>query len=186
MTISTLHRLERAARLAFSTLALGAGVSLAAPATTLPYSFIDVDLVSVDTGGGSETGISVDGSLGFTDMFYGVASISDIDTLTTISVGGGLHGALGPRLHIFGELQFLSMDAGAASDTGYILSGGLRGEATSQLELYGRIDHVDIFGGTDDSLTIGGVYYFDRIGIGASFTSNDTADAVSIGLRFTF
>lgn len=186
MTTSTLRRFARALRFALPMLAFGAVAGFAAPATTLPYSYIDVDLVSVDSGGGSESGLSVDGSLALGEMLYGVASISDIDTVTSISAGMGLHGALSPRLHIFGELQLLSVDAGGASDTGFVLSGGLRGEATPQLELYGRVDHVDIFGGTDDSLTIGGVYYFDRVGIGAAFTSNDNADALSIGLRFSF
>jgi len=183
---STLRRLVRAAQLALPMLALSAGASLAAPATALPYNYIDIDLVSVDSGDGSDSGLSVDGSYAFSDMFYGVASISDIDPVTTLSAGAGLHGALAPRLHIFGELQFLSVDAGAGSDTGYMLSGGLRGEATPQLELYGRVDHIDIFGGTDDSLTIGGVFYLDAVGIQAAFTSNDTADAVSVGVRFSF
>lgn len=152
----------------------------------LPYSYLDIDFVSVDSGGGSETGLSLDGSLALGEMLYGVASISDIDPTTTMSIGFGLHGELSRNLHIFGELQFLSIDAGPVDDTGYVLSGGLRGAPTPDLELFGRVDHIDIFNGTDDSLTVGGVYYFNSVGLQAAFTSNDNADAVSLGVRFSF
>lgn len=171
-------------RLPLIALALSAGASLAD--TPLPYDYIDVDFVSVDAGGGNQTGLSLDGSLSLSDMFYGVASISDVDPVTSIAVGLGLHGALGQNLHVIGELQFLSLDAGAASDTGFMLSGGLRGAATPNLELFGRVDRIDIFGGTDNSVTVGGVYYLNSVGLQAAFTSNDNADAVSLGVRFSF
>lgn len=171
-------------RLSLIALALSAGASQAA--TPLPYNYIDVDLVTVDYGGGSETGFGVDGSLTLSDMFYAVASISDVDPVTSMSVGLGLHGALGQRLHAFGALRFLSVDAGAASDTGLILRGGLRGEVTPVFELYGQVDHVDVFGSADDSVTLGGYYYFSRVAIGAAYTSNDSADYTAVGLRFSF
>jgi hypothetical protein len=184
MTIS--ERFTHSLRLALCTLALGAGANAAAAESTLPYTYVDVDVISVDAGGGSQSGIGLDGSYSFNDMFYGIASYSDVDTTSSLGVGAGLRGALGQNLHIFGELQFVSVDFGAGSDTGFDLGGGLRGMMTSSLELFGRVDHVDIGGGTDDSLTVGGVYYFDKFGVNFGYTSNDGADSIAVGARFTF
>lgn len=174
-------------RLALCALALASGAAFAAEgSSSLPYTYVDVDLVSVDAGGGSESGIGLDGSYSFNDLWYGVASLSDVDTVTAFGVGAGLRADLSPKLHVFGDLRIISVDAGGGSDTGFQLGGGLRGMAAPALELYGRIDHVDIFNGSDDSLTVGGVYYFDAVGVQASFTSNDSADAIAIGVRFSF
>lgn len=172
--------------LAILAFALGSTAAFAAP--EIPYDYVDVELLSVDAGAGSESGVSIDGSMSFTDMFYGVAALSDVDTTTSLGVGAGLRGAISPKLHAFGELLIINVDAGgpAGSDTGFQLGGGLRGMVATSLELYGRIDHVDVFNGSDDALTVGGVYYFDRIGVSAAFTSNDSADAVAVGVRFTF
>jgi hypothetical protein len=178
--------LPRALRALTAALAFCALAASADPATTLPYTYLDVDLITIDAGGGSQSGIGVDGSYAFNSQFYGVAAISDVDTVTSIGVGAGLHGSLSENLHIFGELSVLSVDTGGGSDTGFALGGGLRGSPAARLELFGRVDHVDIGAGSDESLTVGGVYYFDRVGVNLGFTSNDGADSMALGVRFTF
>jgi hypothetical protein len=184
MTNRTFDLFTTALRPTLCAFALCAGASLAAE--SLPYNYVDVNLISVDSGGGSETGFGVDGSYSFNDMFYGIAQISDVDSTTTFGAGAGLRAALSPKMHIFGELSLLSVDFGAGSETGFALGGGLRGMVTPSLELLGRIDHVDFDAGSDQSLTVGGVYYFDRVGVGIGFTSNDGADTLTAGVRFTF
>jgi hypothetical protein len=184
MTNRTFDLINNALRPTLCALALCAGASLAAE--SLPYTYLDVNLISVDSGGGSESGIGVDGSYSFNDTFYGVAQLSDVDSVTTFGAGAGLRTSLTPKMDIFGELQVLSVDFGGGSETGFSLGGGLRGMVTPALELIGRIDHVDFDAGSDQSITFGGVYYFDRVGVGVGFTSNDGADTLTAGVRFSF
>jgi hypothetical protein len=175
-------RPRQSLRSALCAAALCAGTAAAAP-EPIPWTYLDVELISVDAGPGDETGFGVDGSYAFDDLFYGVAGISDVDTTTSLSIGAGLRGELGPKVHAFGELLLITLDAGGIDDTGYEIGIGLRGLAAQKLELFARVDHVDFGTVSDQALTVGAVRYFDRFGISAAFTSNDSADAFAIGIR---
>jgi hypothetical protein len=153
----------------------------------LPYTYIGINSVSVDTGfGGSETGLSVDGSIALDDSVYFVASLGELDSDSTITLGLGFHGEISENFDFIGELNVVSTESGNGPERGFAIGVGLRGAPTEHLELFGRIDHVDIDNFSDQSLTFGALYYFGRVGVGAQFSSSDNADGTAIGVRFTF
>jgi len=158
----------------------------ASAADGISYTHLDVGYITVDSGGGSVDGTGFELDYAFHPNWYGLVAVSDIDSNTTLEIGGGWHTGLSGSTDLFVEGGLLSTDTGGGSDQGFIIGVGLRAMLTPDFELNGRVDMVDYGGGSDSQLSVGAVYYFSRVGLFGEYQSDDAADAVVIGARFRF
>lgn len=167
-------------------LAFVAFVPFTAPAAGLSYSHVDLGYVSADAGGATVDGISLDLSYRFSDPWYGVLGYADVEDSSTLRIGGGWRTPLRQDFDLFVEAALLSVEYGPFSDDGFMAGVGLRAMVSPAVELNGRVDMVDVGGGSDSSLTVGGVYHLEKVGFIAEFSSDDAADAILFGVRIKF
>jgi hypothetical protein len=161
------------------------------------YNYIDAAYLSVDVDNGPTLdGFGVAGSFALTESFHIVASYSELSKnpldLTGSSVALGWNHSLNDITDVvvragweYARVQLFNW--ASESDNGWSLEAGLRSMLTPQFELNGFISHVDIFGGDEQALSVGGVYYFTpSIGLGAGVTLSDDATGWNVGFRFAF
>lgn len=171
-------------------------LALSAQASDVPYSYVDLEYNSFD----EFDGFTFGGSYDFGNNFYvlgELASLSadeqgiDVDA-RTIQVGLGYNYEVSPNTDLIAELSFvnadLESDFGDADDSGYALGFGIRSMISSNVELNGKVQYVDIFEDSDTGFEVGGLYYLDNgFGFGASYeTDGDELDGFSLKARYRF
>ena len=163
------------------------------------FGIVDVDAFSEDG-----DGYFVGGSLGFGTNWlgyveYSVASFdeggaeADVDE---IQIGFGGHFPMNDDVDFIGKLAYVdqSIDVsvpgfGSASDSesGYMLSAGVRGVAVGRLDLTGEIQYVDVGESDDTGLALRGLYAFtDMFSLGARVGMSDDVTEYGVFARFTF
>jgi len=184
---------------------LSPSVALAQEANEISYDFFDFDYFRTDWDAGSTeiagTGWAGRFSVGIRDHVYlggeyrawehdGVSGGSTYKRL-----GFGVHGDVGEKWSLFGEVGFtsLDLDLGAGNiedDPGYI-SGGARWMVADGYELRISADFSEAGKGTpigrgESSITFGGdIYMTDTAAISLEFNENDdNTTSFLLGLRF--
>ena len=188
MRISVRHLLPIAAML----------LATAAHAAPLSYTNVDVGIVSTELTDSSldGDGVLVRGSLAVHQSFFLLASVSDIGYDNDVdgfswTLGAGGHMPINKQIDLVGRLAYVQQDldyrGGNNNESGYMLSGTVRGFVMDKLELEGGVQHVNLEDSGNDTSLIGeGRYFFtDRIAGGVLVQLGD-ASAFGINVRFTF
>jgi hypothetical protein len=167
-------------------------------AAPLSYTNVDVGIVSTELNNTSldGDGVLVRGSLAVHPSYFLLASVSDIgydDDVDgfawTIGVGG--HMPINKQLDLVGRLAYVQQDldnrGGSNNESGYLVSGTVRGFVMDKLELEGGVQHVHLDDSGSNTSLIGEGRYFltDRIAGGVLVQLGDSSD-FGVNVRFSF
>lgn len=163
--------------------------------TGVSYRYVGVRYMSQSLDFGAvdctQDGLVLDGSLPIRDGWFAVGSFGDVNGnpcgSSNVSVGGGYHTPFNNQFDMFGTLRFetISPDSGG-SDSGLILTGGLRGFVSREVEVKAELMHSTTYDGTT-SVGVGGLYWFNPSVSGTldlSLSSDSTT--IAVGARFNF
>lgn len=151
------------------------------------YNNVDIDSIN-DDGNGWFLG----GSFGMKNFhFFGRYTDSSTDqTSTDVKhwfAGAGWHGMLGDSADVLGELAYSHGEVGSVDDNGYFVRGGVRWRPIGLFEMGGFVRYEDL-GDLDSNMVYEAnvMIHFWRIGLGASYETQDDADTYNIFARFNF
>ena len=82
------------------------------------------------------------------------------------------------------QISYLDAEAGSSSEDGYRASGGIRWQLLKFLEINGFFHYTDL-DGSDEAFELSAVGYIGRVGIGASYETNEV-DFTKVWVRWTF
>jgi hypothetical protein len=161
-------------------LALGAQT---AAAEGFSYSFIEGSYAFADLEGVDGDGFGIRGSTELAPSIHIFSGLQNLGfdggfDLDTLNIGVGLNWSLSDNADLVGGLSYERVDAGP-SESGFGVSGGLRGRVGNNLELNAGIKYSDIgdFGDTF-TYTAGGRWYFTpAFAVGAEYNKLDLGDA---------
>jgi hypothetical protein len=186
-----------------------AGVA-SAQADDLSYSYAEggFGIVDVDAFSEDGDGYFVGGSVGFGTNWLGFAeySVSSFDEsgaeadIDEIQIGFGGHFPMSDGVDFIGKLAYVdqSIDvsvnvpglgsfSASDSESGYMLSAGVRGVAVGRLDLTGELQYVDVGESDDTGLSLRGLYEFtDMFSLGARVGMSDDVTEYGVFARFTF
>ena len=161
----------------------------------LPYNYLFASLAMTELDSG---GIELGGSFEITQRIHVFVSYQDWELgentdRSLLQIGGGYRWDLSTNLDAFARLSFGDSDldrSGRASidDEGILMSGGLRGWMTDQLELSGEVILDDSLGSdVDVALEFGGQYYVDdQLSVGGRIRLDEDETTLFLGGRFYF
>ncbi len=173
----------------------------AAAAEEPSYSFIQASYVEVDLDNSfadvDGNGFSARASVPFNDRWHAFAAYSSGDfdfsiDLDEFAVGGGWHTAISSRTDFFAELAYVRVDASApgisVDDDGIGIGVGVRSMVRDDLELFGRISHVELDDAGGGTSVGGGAWYTisGNFAVGVRAEFDDDATAYGIGIRLYF
>lgn len=170
-----------------------AALGLAGPvmaAEGFSYNLVEGSYIDLD----GADGFGLSGSVEFTSNLFGLASFQTVGDgpvdVSLLSAGAGLNWPVVENLDLVGALTFerakVEVDGfGSDSDTGFGLTGGIRGRVLEKLELTASLKYVDFGGGADDTaLQAGARWYFtDALAVGVDVGEDDT---FALALRYDF
>jgi hypothetical protein len=173
-----------------------AAAPLAAQAEGMNYSYVEADYVDVDVDDGpSGDGLGVRGSVGFGGSWFAFADYVDASVdvidIESIAVGVGGHFPVNDSLDVVGRVGYTETDLSAgpfsASDDGYMLSAGLRGQM-SQFEIEGHLVYTDLSdGGDETAFEVAGRWNFtDMFSAGVAYRMGDDANVLFAGVRLSW
>jgi opacity protein-like surface antigen len=188
---------------AIAAMALGAQT---AAAEGFSYNLIEGSYATGDLEGLDGDGFGFKGSTELAPSIHLVSGWSSLEfkeagvdlELDTLSIGVGLNWALSDNADLVGGLSYERAKLGSdflgesVSDSGFGVSGGIRGRAAESFELNAGIKYSD-FGG-DDMLTYsaGGRWYFTpKFAVGADYSKLDFGDGLDgdtwvLSVRYDF
>jgi len=176
-------------------LLLISGVSWAqAPAApSLGYNFVELRFVDLDSNGGD--GFRVGGSYRFEGNWFALGNITRLDfnnniDATTFELGAGYIWPYRANWDFLANARVVRTDvsfpSGSADDTGFGLTGGVRGLVTERFEVRGSVNHINL-DDNDTYLEIAGDYYFtNNLAAGLSLELAGDNDAFTVGARWYF
>jgi len=173
-----------------------AAAPLAAQAEGLNYSYVEADYVDVDVDNGpSGDGFGVRGSVGFAGNWFAFADYVDASVdvidIENIAVGIGGHFPINDTLDVVGRVGYTESDLSSgpfsASDDGYLLTAGVRGQM-SQFEMEGHLVYTDLSdGGDETAFEVAGRWNFtDMFSAGIAYRMGDDANVLFAGVRLSW
>ncbi len=185
--------------LATLTLSLSAlTLSAAAHAAPLSYTTVDAGVISTELNNSSldGNGILLRGSLAVHPTTFLFAQVSDIGYDSGVdgfswALGAGGHVPLTNQYDLVGKLGYVRQDIDYRgidnTESGYLVSGSVRGFVVDKLEVESGVKHVHLAdSGNDTSLTAEGRYFFAAHIAGGVFVQVGDTTAFGINARFTF
>lgn len=183
-----------------ATAALGGLLLAVAPLATmaegLSYSYAELDYVDLDIDDApSGDGFALRGSVGFAGNWFAFADYADssvdVFDIESIAVGLGGHFPINSSWDVVGRVGYTELDfsgpAFGASDDGYLLSAGLRGQL-SQFEMEGHVVYTDLSdGGDETAFEVAGRYNFtEMFSAGIAYRMGDDANTFFAGVRLSW
>lgn len=181
--------------------ALSAVIGLASTAsmaaeTSPSFDFVTGSYINLDADGTHIGGAQIDYSQSFGENFFGYGfgrylSKGDIDN-TSLAVGLGYKHHIGSSTAVYGVLGFayddVSWGSMGESDTGYIVSAGVRHVIGKAFEIDVNVQHVDLWDDTEQNYTVSGKYYINPVwAVQAGYTYVDGDNSLmSLGLSYNF
>jgi predicted porin len=174
-----------------------AGFSSSICAEGVSYNYAEVRyILDGETDDVDYDGFEIGGSYRVTNEFFAFGQYTDADLddskadFSLLTIGGGYIYPIDSTWESNFSLAFqkLDIDAGRHSDddSGYLLSGGVRGMFNQNIELRASLNHNKL-DESDTWITFGGDYFFTpNISAGAEFDLGGDTDAFSIGARYHF
>ena len=161
--------------------------------TALDYTYAELRFVDVDVADGS--GLRLNGSYLFDNNWLlvgGVSSVDfdfDVDSLT-IELGGGYVWSYSNEFDLLATARIVSVEVdtpfGSEDETGFALTAGTRGLITSQFEVRGSVNHINL-DNSDTYIELGGDYHFTEVfSAGLTLEVAGDADVISVGARWFF
>jgi hypothetical protein len=161
--------------------------------TAVDYTYAELRFVDVDVAGGS--GLRLNGSYKLANNWLlvgGVTTIefdSNVDSFA-VELGGGYVWPYTQEFDLYGTVRLVRAEfdspLGGANENGVALTAGTRGLITSQFEVRGSVNHINL----DDSDTyveLGGDYHFTEVfSAGLTLELAGDADVISVGARWFF
>ncbi|MEO0998787.1 MAG: outer membrane beta-barrel protein [Pseudomonadota bacterium] len=163
------------------------------------FNYLEAGYVNtdIDTGFGDEDGdgFSLAASFDISDdfFFFGEYSNSDIGPVdfSTLALGAGFHTPLNGPAELVARGGFARGEAdagpfGDASENGFLLSVGARGEFSPQLEWDLFLNYVDL---DDSDTSVKGALRYEftpTLAVGASLESGDDVDVFGIQVRWLY
>ena len=169
---------------------------LAAMADGMNYSYVEADYVDLDVDNGpSGDGFGVRGSVGFANNWFAFADYVDASVdvidIENIAVGLGGHFPINDTLDVVGRVGYTETDLSSgpfsASDDGYLLTAGVRGQM-SQFEMEGHVVYTDLSdGGDETAFEFAGRWNFtDMFSAGVAYRIGDDANVLFAGVRLSW
>ena len=165
----------------------------AAPSGDLSYTYAGLRFVDFDDNGGD--GLRIEGSydLGNNWIIVGEYTGADFNNNVDVNwfeIGGGYVWSYTSDWDLVGTARFVSADAdtpgGSSDETGFRLSGGLRGLLMPKFEIRGSVNYINL-DSSDTYLELAGDYYFtQRFSAGLSIEFAGDTDLFSVGARYYF
>jgi hypothetical protein len=174
-----------------------AAVPLAAQAEGISYSYAELDYIDVNLDPGpSGDGFALRGSVGFGGNYFVFADLAqaeiDVVDVDNYAVGLGGHFNVAPSVDFVGRIGYTEVDLsapgfGSASDDGYLLSAGLRGQM-ERFEMEGHVVYTDLSdGGDETAVEVAGRYNFSEMfSAGIAYRFGDDADTLFAGVRLSW
>lgn len=161
--------------------------------TALDYTYAELRFVDVDVAGGS--GLRLSGSYELANNWLLVGGVTaldfdnNVDSLA-IEVGGGYVWPYSQEFDFYGTVRLVRAEIdtplGGANDNGVALTAGTRGLITSQFEVRGSINHINLED-SDTYIELAGDYHFtDVFSAGLTLELAGDADVISVGARWFF
>jgi hypothetical protein len=167
--------------------------SNAAPTADLSYTYGGIRFVDFDDNGGS--GLRFEGSydVGNNWIILGSYTTADFNNDVDVSwfeIGGGYVWSYTQDWDLVGTAQYVRADAdagfGSTDESGFRLSGGVRGLIAPKIELRGSVNYIDL-DSSDTYLELAGDYYFtQQFAAGVSLEFAGDTDLISFGARYFF
>ena len=169
---------------------------LAAMADGMNYSYVEADYVDLDIDNApSGDGFAVRGSVGFANNWFAFADYVDASVdvidIENIAVGIGGHFPINDTLDVVGRVGYTESDLSSgpfsASDDGYLLTAGVRGQM-SQFEMEGHLVYTDLSdGGDETAFEFAGRWNFtDMFSAGVAYRIGDDANVLFAGVRLSW
>jgi hypothetical protein len=165
----------------------------AAPNAGLKYTYAELRYVDFDNNGGD--GIRIGGSFDLGNHWLILGEFTDADfnnnvDASILQVGAGYVWNYSDSFDFLAALEFVRADAdtpgGSSDDSGFALSGGVRGFIAPQFEVRGSVNHVNL-DDSDTYLELAGDFYFtQQFAAGLSLEFAGDSDLFSIGARWYF
>lgn len=162
-------------------------------ANGVSYTYAGLQYTSqhLDTPNCTQNGIRAYGSLYIRDGWFAQASLGDVSGSRcgsfSFAAGGGYKVPFNDQFDMYGTLQLETISPdGADSDTGLILTGGMKGFLTRELEGVLELMHRTTADG-QTGINLGGRYWFQN-GIAATLDLGLSGDytSIQIGGRLNF
>jgi hypothetical protein len=180
---------------AIAALALGAQT---AAAEGFSYNLIEGSYATGDVESVDLDGFGVKGSWELAPSIFVLGGLQNLEfdggaSLDSLNLGVGMNWAMSENADVFGAATFEQLDGGS-SESGFGVTGGVRGRVGNSLELSASIKYSDI-GDFGDSFTYsaGGRWYFTpNFALGLDYNKIDLGDAnvdgdlFSVALRYDF
>ncbi len=169
---------------------------LAAQADGMNYSYVEADYIDLDIDDApSGDGFGVRGSVGFANNWFAFADYVDASVdvidIENIAVGLGGHFPINDTLDVVGRVGYTETDLSSgpfsASDDGYLLTAGVRGQM-SQFEMEGHVVYTDLSdGGDETAFEFAGRWNFtDMFSAGVAYRIGDDANVLFAGVRLSW
>jgi hypothetical protein len=165
----------------------------AAPNAGLKYTYAELRYVDFDNNGGD--GLRIGGSFDLGNNWLILGDYTDADYNNNVDVGilqigGGYVWHYSNSFDFLAALKFVSADVdtpgGSSDDSGFALSGGIRGFIAPQFEVRGSVNHVNL-DDSDTYLELAGDYYItQQFATGVSLEFAGDSDLFTLGVRLFF
>lgn len=172
-----------------------AAASMPASATDLSYDYAELRFVNTEIGSADGDGLKLGGSYEINPnwLILGSYSMLDFDgnvDTTALEIGGGYVHRYNQQIDFVGTIRVVratvDFQGGDDDETGFALSGGIRGRITPNLEGRASINYFNV-DETDTFFELGGDYYFnDQFSAGATLEAGGDADTLTLGVRWFF
>lgn len=183
---------------AFITL-ISASLSAPIQAADLNYNYVEGRYLlsaDIDDSNLDGDGLRIAGSYRFTNEIFGLAKWEDVDfdrgvDGTIFEIGAGYIFPINPSWDSNFTLSYGNTDfsgpGGDADDSGLILSGGVRGMVTPEIEARAKLTYNDSWEDDNTYLTIAGDYFFmPNLSAGLEVDLGGEYETLSIGVRYFF
>jgi len=150
---------------------------------SVSWTYIEGGLGSFKPDGRSnQNGLFGGGSIGVGALHF-IGELGSLDKITTVQLGGGWHGLLGPTADLFADISYYDVDY----DDGLRARFGARWMVIEQLELNGFLAWTDLDLTNNSSIAFNGIYNFTpRFGVGGGFDWGDEFRTARVMARFNF
>jgi hypothetical protein len=180
---------------AFMKLAATAALVLpiAGQTADLDYSFVGLDYMDVEVDSADADGFALRGSLAVHPNVFVFAQFADLEFDRGVdgeawNIGAGGHWPLNDAWDLVGKLGIVKQEVGRFDEDGALLSGGVRGKLTPQLDLDAGLEYADLKEPFDELTVFAESRYnfTNQLSAGLLVRFGDDVQAFGISGRFSF
>ncbi len=156
------------------------------------YSFAEIRfIIDAEIGNLDGDGIRFGGSYKVNKEVYAFGSYDDVDLdggadLTWLKLGAGYIYPIDKTWDINASLAYIDAEVGNQDDSGYEITGAIRGRIKPKIEARAELNYVDV-DDSDTYITLAGDYFIKKnISAGVELDLSGDYETFSIGARYHF